>query len=91
MIKSFSDKDTENLFNERANKIDNKIRLRAMDKLAVLDSCIDIQVFKIPPSNQLEKLRGHTNRWSVRINQQWRLTFDWDGRDASNVKIEDYH
>ena len=91
MIKSFADKETENLFCERRCRIDSKIQQRAMYKLAMLDSCIDIQLFKIPPSNQLEKLKGYPNRWSVRINQQWRLTFDWNEPDAYNVKVEDYH
>lgn len=91
MIKSFADKETENLFYERRSKIEPRIQQRAMYKLAMLDSCIDIQLFKIPPSNQLEKLNGYPMRWSVRINQQWRLTFDWDGQDAYNVKVEDYH
>jgi len=91
MIKSFADKEAENLFYERKNRIDTRIQERAMYKLAILDSCVDIQVFRIPPSNQLERLKGHSNRWSVRINRQWRLTFDWDGQDAHNVKVEDYH
>ena len=90
MIKSFADKETESLFYERISRIEPKIKQRAMYKLAMLDSCIDIQLFKIPPANQLEKLKGFPNRWSVRINQQWRLTFDCDGQDSHNVKVEDY-
>ncbi len=91
MIKSFADKETENLFYERPSKIEPRIQKRAMYKLAMLDSCVDIQLFKIPPASQLEKLKGFATRWSVRVNPQWRLTFDWDGQDACNVKVEDYH
>lgn len=91
MIRTFSDKQTENLFYERAAKIDSKICGRAMDKLALLDSCASIEDLRIPPSNHLERLRGYENRWSIRINIQWRITFDWIGKDAYNVKIEDYH
>ncbi|HDO52544.1 MAG TPA: plasmid maintenance system killer protein [Rhizobiales bacterium] len=47
---------------------------------------------RIPPSNRLEKLRGDLGGyWSLRINEQWRLIFRWEGNDALDVEITDYH
>jgi proteic killer suppression protein len=47
---------------------------------------------RIPPSNRLEKLRGDlAGCWSLRINEQWRIIFRWEGGDALDVEITDYH
>jgi hypothetical protein len=47
---------------------------------------------RFPPSNRLELLRGdRAGRWSLRINDQWRLCFRFEGRDAFDVEIVDYH
>ncbi|SEA73028.1 proteic killer suppression protein [Psychroflexus halocasei] len=47
---------------------------------------------KIPPSNRLEKLTGKLKDfYSIRINKQWRIIFQWINEDAENVEIIDYH
>lgn len=47
---------------------------------------------KIPPSNRLETLRGNRKgQYSIRINDQWRICFEWSECEARNVKIVDYH
>lgn len=47
---------------------------------------------RVPPANRLERLRGERKgQWSIRINQQWRLCFEWRGNDAFTVEILDYH
>jgi proteic killer suppression protein len=47
---------------------------------------------RIPLSNRLETLSGDLARyWSVRVNQQWRLVFQWEDGNASEVQIMDYH
>lgn len=47
---------------------------------------------RIPPGNRLEKLSGDLEGyWSVRVNDQWRIVFRWDGNDAVDVAIADYH
>jgi len=52
-------------------------------------SLIDL---RIPPSNRLEKLSGNMNEFfSIRINDQWRITFKWEEQNAIEVKITDYH
>jgi proteic killer suppression protein len=46
----------------------------------------------VPPGNRLEKLRGQrAGQWSIRVNDQWRLCFDWRDGDAYDVDLVDYH
>ena len=62
---------------------------RLLDQLNVAPS---IDFLKVPPGNRLEKLIGNIEeKWSVRINNQWRVVFIWKGEDAHNVAIVDYH
>ena len=47
---------------------------------------------RVPPANRLEKLHGdREGQWSIRINDQWRICFDWRDGDAHDVEIVDYH
>lgn len=63
-----------------------------MRKLWMVDAATSIQDLRIPPANRLEKLRGYTKtRYSIRINNQWRLCFMWHNGDAYDVEIIDYH
>jgi toxin HigB-1 len=63
--------------------------LRLLDQLNIVSQ---IDELLIPPSNHLEKLKGDlSGYWSLRINRQWRIIFQWDGKDVSNVDILDYH
>ncbi|MBO6066744.1 MAG: type II toxin-antitoxin system RelE/ParE family toxin, partial [Kiritimatiellae bacterium] len=51
-----------------------------------------VETLKVPPGNRLEALKGdRKGRWSIRINDQWRVCFEWDGGNAANVEIVDYH
>ena len=51
-----------------------------------------VEMLRIPPSNHLEKLSGNLAKyWSLRINMQWRIIFKWEGCNAHDVKIVDYH
>lgn len=64
----------------------------AMRKLAMLDSAGSLNDLKIPPSNRLERLKGDLEgHWSIRINDQWRVCFTWNGQHAEHVRIVDYH
>jgi len=93
MIRSFGDKETEKVFNrERSRKLPPEIHRRAKRKLLLIDSAISIDDLKVPPGNRLEQLRGdREGKWSIRINQQWRICFEWHGNDAWHVEIVDYH
>lgn len=93
MIKNFSDKETEKLFNrEFSKKLPSDIQRIARRKLETLDAAENLSDLRIPPSNHLEKLKGERkNQHSIRINDQWRICFEWRETDAYKVEIVDYH
>ena len=93
MIKSFACKETEKLFNrETSRKFLQSIQHIARRKLEILDATEVLQDLRIPPSNHLEKLSGDRKRqYSIRINKQWRICFEWHDGNAYNVEIVDYH
>ena len=93
MIKSFADKETERLFRGRKSKaVPPQIREKAHSKLLVLNAATNVEDLRIPPSNHLKKLRGdREGKWSIRINQQYRLCFSFEGGDAHDVEVVDYH
>ncbi|WP_230661023.1 type II toxin-antitoxin system RelE/ParE family toxin [Psychrobacter sp. I-STPA10] len=93
MIASFADKATAAVyFGKRAKSISPVIYTRARTKLHVLNSTDNIEDLRIPPSNHLEKLTGdREGQYSIRINQQWRICFNWQDGHAENVEIVDYH
>jgi len=58
----------------------------------MLNRAMTLQDLRIPPANRLEKLTGdRAGQYSIRINDQWRISFDWREGDAHNVEIVDYH
>lgn len=93
MIKSFRDKDAEKTFYANASKaFPRDIQQRAYDKLQFLDVAASLNDLRIPPSNRLEKLSGdRKGQWSIRINTQWRICFEWKKGHAYGVEIVDYH
>jgi len=65
---------------------------RAQRKLAQLDAASSLSDMSVPPSNNLEPLKGdRVGQHSVRINDQWRLCFVWRDGNAYDVEIVDYH
>ncbi len=92
MIKSFSDKEAERLFNrEFSRRIPSDIQRSARRKLEILDAADSLEDLRIPPSNHLEKLKGdRKGQHSIRINGRWRICF-WFDNDAFDVEIVDYH
>jgi proteic killer suppression protein len=94
MIKSFSDKNTEALFKTRkiSKGFPDDIWERALDKLIILNAANSIDDLRVIPGNKYEKLKGNRKKESsVRINEQWRIVFEWKDGNPHNVKIEDYH
>jgi toxin HigB-1 len=93
MIRSFADKETEKLFNrELSKKLPGDIQRVARRKLEVLDAAENLNDLRVPPSNNLEKLKGkRRHQHSIRINDQWRICFEWRKTDAFEVEITDYH
>ena len=93
MIKSFKCKETEKLFHGRfSSKLPLDIQRTAAIKLSVLNAASFLETLRVPPSNNLEELhRDREGQHSIRINKQWRICFVWEGNNAFEVEIVDYH
>jgi len=93
MIKSFMCKESEKLFHGRfSTKLPQAIQRAAVMKLKILNAATLIETLHVPPPNHLEALRGdREGQYSIRINKQWRICFVWQGSDAYDVEIADYH
>jgi proteic killer suppression protein len=63
----------------------------AQRKLEIVSNAVSREDLKIPPGNRLEKLSGNREgQYSIRINNQWRICFEWRGGHAYEVEIVDY-
>ena len=93
MIKSFSDKETEKIYNQVfSKKLPQDIQRTALRKLIMINNAGCLEDLRVPPSNHLEKLSGdREGQYSIRINDQYRICFTIDGNDFLNVEITDYH
>jgi proteic killer suppression protein len=93
VIKTFKDAETEKIYQrERSRKLPSDIQQVALRKLRMLNNAINLNDLRVPPANRLEKLgRDRVGQHSIRINDQWRICFEWRNSDAFNVEITDYH
>jgi proteic killer suppression protein len=93
MIQSFACKETEKIFLQKfSKKLPQNIQKIAMRKLWMIDASYNINDLRSPPSHYLEKLHGFSpEKWSIRINKQWRICFSWENNSAFQVEIIDYH
>lgn len=92
VIRTFRDADTQALFSRRRVRRWIGIERQALRKLEQLDLAARIDDMRAPPGNRLEKLKGdRPGQWSVRVNDQWRICFRFEGGDAFDVEIVDYH
>jgi toxin HigB-1 len=93
MIRSFADAETGKIWNGvRSRKLPPDIQDKALVKLRMLNRAVTIDDLRNPPGNRLEKLKGaHRDKYSIRINDQWRVVFAWKEGGAWNVQIIDYH
>ena len=95
MIRSFKDKETENVYNGIfSKKLPVNIQKSALRKLIMLNGSSSLNDLRIPPSNHLEKLIGNLDGYySIRINDKYRIIFkvDDNGADFIDVEIVDYH
>jgi proteic killer suppression protein len=92
MISTFKCSDTEALFNGK--RVARFVNIQVVDlrRLAMLNRAEKPEDLRIPPNNKLEQLkRDRVGQWSVRINDQWRLCFRFEGGHAYDVEIVDYH
>ncbi len=93
MIKSFNGEPTQKIYQrEPTRKLPHSIQQVALRKLRMLNNATSLMDLRVPPSNRLEKLSGdRAGKWSIRINNQWRICFEWRESDAYEVEIVDYH
>ncbi|MHC4168143.1 MAG: type II toxin-antitoxin system RelE/ParE family toxin [Planctomycetota bacterium] len=93
MIKTFKCKETEKIFHrEYSKKLPHDIQRVAFRKLRMIDRSQTLHDLKVPPANKLEKLSGRRKgRYSIRVNDQWRICFGWIDDNATDVEITDYH
>jgi proteic killer suppression protein len=93
MIISFRSSDTEKIWNGiRIKKLPNEIQNIGRRKLRMLNNSVNLTDLRIPPSNRLEKLSGNLKDfYSIRINDQCRIIFQWSTGNAYEVEIIDYH
>jgi proteic killer suppression protein len=96
MIKSFGDKATSDLFDginsSKMRKLPNQIFEPAIRKLDALNAAVALNDLKFPPGNRLKSLHGDLKDfYSIRINAQWRIIFQWKDSYAYEVAIVDYH
>ena len=94
MILSYRDKRTERFAQGTFTRAFQAIDRQAYRRLEILEAATSLDDLRALPSNRLETLRGDRNgQWSIRINDQWRICFQWppDATGPSNVEITDYH
>jgi len=96
MIKSFADKFTRDIYDGTESRYSRKLHPALHDKaqrlLDQINAAPSIEFLRIPPGNRLEKLSGDLSEfWSLRINVQWRIIFHWEGDNAYEVRVIDYH
>ena len=93
MIKSFKDKESERIFKRYYSKtFPEDIQRAALRKLRMLNRAEDLNDLRVPPGNRIEVLKGkRKGQHSIRINDQWRICFIWQDKDAADVEITDYH
>ena len=92
MVQSFRDAETERVFQQHPSKQFRPIEKIALRKLIHLNQAKSLRDLAAIPGNRLEALKGsRKGRHSIRINDQWRDVFKWEGNNAREVRITDYH
>jgi toxin HigB-1 len=93
VIKSYRDKDTEKLAHGHlSRRLPAEIQRRAKMRLDRIEAAVELDDLRVPPSHRLELVKGdRAGRYSIRINDQWRICFDWRDGNAYDVEIVDYH
>lgn len=96
MIKSFSNKTTQDIYDgtnsKYSRKLPRELHQKARRLLDQIKAAPELSILQIPPGNRLEKMSANLKGfWSIRINEQWRIVFRWLKNDAYDVEITDYH
>jgi proteic killer suppression protein len=96
VIRSFGDAATEDIFHgtnsKAARTIPKAVWPVVRRKLDLLNAATNVRALRVPPGNRLEPMKGdRTGSFSIRVNDQYRVTFRFEGEDAHDVRCEDYH
>ena len=93
MIGSFACAETEKIWRrQHSRKLPHDIQRIARRKLLMMDAAPDLNSLRVPPGNHLEALKGgRSGQHSIRVNDQWRICFEWQNGNACQVEIVDYH
>ena len=92
MIQSFGNRDTEELFYSEHNRRFAAVARVALRKLIQMNQALKLSDLAVPPGNRLEALKGNLSGFhSIRINDQWRIVFEWTDSGPAEVAIVDYH
>lgn len=91
-IRSFRCTETEALYAGASARRFRNIESVAQRKLQMLDAAAELRDLRAPPGNRLEALSGdRAGQHSIRINEQWRICFEWTENGPTRVEIVDYH
>jgi proteic killer suppression protein len=93
MIRSFACREAEKLFSdESSRRLPTQIQRVARRRLLLLHQARSLNDLRVPYGNRLEALKDdRAGQHSIRVNDQWRVCFRWQGQDAFDVEIVDYH
>jgi proteic killer suppression protein len=96
VIRSFGNRLAEDIYDDRRSaairRLPPAVYPAARRKLLYLQEAEELRDLRVPPGNRLEALKGDRRGcFSIRINDQWRLVFRWEGGHATDVSVEDYH
>ena len=96
MIETFGNALAADLFDDKWTKTTRsfppELRRAGRRKLLYLHDASELKDLRVPPGNRLERLKGKWKGYhSIRINDQWRVVFRWEGGSARNVRVLDYH
>jgi proteic killer suppression protein len=93
MIKTFADKETQQLFTRgKSKRLPLNLIKRAIRRLEYINLATTMNDLRVPPSNRLHALIGNRNgQFSISVNDQWRICFRFIDGDAYDVEITDYH
>lgn len=93
MIRNFADEEAELIWRrERSRKLPSEPQRIMLRKLRQLNRVAQPTELRVPPGNRFEELKGdRKGTYSIRVNDQWRITFRWHDGGAYDVRIEDYH
>lgn len=96
MITNFASKWAQDIFDGVLSRNAKKVPINIHDKIRrlfdQLNSAQAIRDLEFPPGNNLQRLKGDlAGKWSIRVNKQWRIIFEWKNDDALNVDVVDYH